>query len=231
MNLKFVSCFIIDQDPASARTMAALIKDLFNKVYAQSDMKLVQEEISKLKPAVIFVNLSISQRTENLEMAEHIEKSDTAPLTLGYTDSHEPELLAHALESGFQDLFMKPFDSDIIASKINKFFQHEKTLKHDIAYFTMRPALSAKVKFNIKITGCDENGITIHSGHYFSKGTPIKLPPVLTRELTGDEKTEFMITRTWTGDSWGEYFSYAELRSPNDNKSSALRRFILGKNS
>lgn len=231
MNLKFVSCFIIDQDPASARTMASLVKDLFNKVYAQSDMKLVQEEIGKLKPAVMFVNLSISQRTENLEMAEHIGKSETAPLTLGFSDSHEPELLAHALESGFQDLFMKPFDSDIIASKINKFFQHEKTLKHDIAYFTMRPPLPAKVKFNIQITGCDENGVTIHSEHYFSKGTPIKLPPQLTLEITGDEKAEFMITRTWTGDSWGEYFSYAELRSPDDNKSSAMRRYILGKNS
>lgn len=230
MNTKFVSALVVDHDAESARVMATLVKELFNKVYIQGDLKLVQEEIIKLKPAIVMLNLSMAQRTENLELAEIIGKSEQPPLLLGFSDSHEPELLAHALESGLQDLFMKPFDADIIASKINKFFQHEKTLKHDLAYTQLKPAITAKVKFGIKIKGCDENGVTIESEHYFSKGTLICLPGSVAKEITGDEKTEFMITRTWTGDSWSQYFSYAELKSPDEAKTSALRRFITGKN-
>lgn len=230
MNTKFVSAYIIDQDTGSGRNMAAVVKELFHKVYSEADTKKVIDEITKLKPAIVFVNLTISQRTINLELAEALGKlTEDSPLILGYTDSHEPELLAHALESGLQDLFMKPFDGDIIASKINKFFQHEKTLKLDIAYHVLKPALPVKVKFQIKVAGCDENGITLESGHYLSKGSVIRLPRELSRELSGDEMTEFMITRTWTGDSWGQYFSYAELKAPDDQKISALRRFITGK--
>lgn len=231
MNTKFVSAMVIDQDKDSGKNMAGIVKELFSKVYFESETKKITEEIPKIKPAVVLVNLTIAQRTENLELAEQIGKMDPSPLLLGYSDSHEPELLAHALESGFQDLFMKPFDEDIIASKINKFFQHEKTLKHDIAYNVLKPALQARVKFAIKITGCDENGITIESEHYLSKGTSIKLPSPISSEISGDEKTEFMITRTWTGDSWSQYFSYAELKNPDEGKTSALRRFITGKNS
>lgn len=230
MNTKFVSALIVDQDAESARNMAALVKDLFNKVYIQSDMMNVQEDLTKVKPAIVMMNLSMSQRTENLELAEIIGKLEQPPLLLGFSDSHEPELLAHALESGLQDLFMKPFDQDIIASKINKFFQHEKTLKHDLAYSQLRPPLNAKVKFSIRIKGCDENGVTIESEHYLSKGTLIRLPGNISQEMTGDEKTEFMITRTWTGDSWSQFYSYAELKTPDEQKTSNLRRFITGKN-
>lgn len=231
MNTKFVSSYIIDQDAESGRHMSGIVKDLLHKVYFETDTKKVIEEITKLKPAIVMVNLTISQRTENLELSEIAGRMNPPPLLLGYSDSHEPELLAHALESGLQDLFMKPFDEDIIASKINKFFQHEKTLKHDLAYNILKPALAAKVKFAIKVTGCDENGITIESEHYLSKGTSIKLPPTLAVEISGSDKTEFMITRTWTGDSWSQFYSYAELKSPDDAKTASLRRFITGKNS
>lgn len=229
MNLKFVSLLIIDQDKDSAKNMSGLVKELFNKVYIQTELKLVADDIAGVKPAVVMVNLTIAQRSENLEIAEIIGRAETSPLLLGYSDSREPELLAHALESGFQDLFMKPFDEDIIASKINKFFQHEKTLKHDLAYTVLKPSIPARVKFSIKIKGCDENGITVESEHYLSKGTVITLPKAVSGELTGDDKTEFMITRTWTGDSWSQYFSYAELKAADEIKTSALRRFITGK--
>jgi CheY-like chemotaxis protein len=229
MNTKFVSAYIIDQDADLARNMSGILKDLFSKVYFETDTTSANKEIEKLKPAVVLVNLTISQRTQNLELAEIIGRLEAVPLLLGYSDSHEPELLAHALESGFQDLFMKPFDEDIIASKINKFFQHEKTLKHDIAYSVLRPSLPARVKFSIKVTGCDENGITIESEHYLSKGSVINLPRPLSLEISGNEKTEFMITRTWTGDTWSQFFSYAELKVPDDVKTAALRRFITGK--
>lgn len=229
MNPKFVPALIVDQNADSAKNMTAIVKDLFHRIYVQGDTKLVPGEIAEVKPSVVLLNLSLSHRTENLELAEIIGKGESAPLLLGYSDSHEPELLAHALESGLQDLFMRPFDSDIIASKINKFFQHEKTLKHDLAYTALRPALSARVKFQIRVTGVDENGVTFQGDHYISKGTVVNLPSHLSKDLTGQEKTEFLITRTWSGDLPGQHFSYGELKTPDEARSSALRRFILSR--
>ncbi len=229
MNLRFSTALIIDQDPGSARIMGNLVKTLFNKVFTQTDIKLIPGELADLKPQVVLINLSLSQRTENLELAEYIGQQPIVPLLLGYNESHEPELVAHALESGFQDLFMKPFDEAIIASKINKYFQHEKTLEHDLTYLPLRPAIHAKVSFKIIIKSVDENGITFSSNHYISKGTAIRLPGNLSHELTSSEKSEFMVTRTWAGETWEEFFSYAELKSPDDTKSAALRKFILKK--
>ncbi len=229
MNLRFSTALIIDQDPVTARTMGNVVKTLFNKVFTQTDVKLIATDLADLKPQVVLINLSLSQRTENLELAEYICQQPVIPLLLGFTESHEPELITHALESGFQDLFMKPFDEAIIASKINKYFQHEKTLKHDLTYLPLRPALNVKVTFKILIKGVDENGITFSSNHYISKGTAIRLPGNLSQELTSSEKSEFMVTRTWAGETWEEFFSYAELKSPDDTRSAALRKFILKK--
>ena len=229
MNPKFIPALIVDHNADSARAMAALVKDLFNKVFIQSEIGNVLPDVAGVKPAVVLMNLTLSQRAENLELAEMIGKTENPPLILGYSDSHEPELLAHALESGFQDLFMRPFDPDLIASKINKFFQHEKTLKHDISYSPLRPALPAKVKFGVRLAGCDENGITIECEHYISKGTVITLPKALSLQITGSEKTEFLVSKTWTGDSWDKHFFYAELKSPDDARSASLRKFIHGK--
>lgn len=231
MNPRFSTAMILDQDYDSARNMGNLVKTLFNKVFTQTDMKLIPGDLTDLKPQVVLINLSMAQRTENLELAEFIGQQPVVPLLLGYTDSHEPELVAHALESGFQDLFMKPFDEAIIASKINKYFQHEKTLKHDLSYFPLRPALNVKVNFKIKVKAVDENGITFSSNHYISKGTMVKLPEALTKSLTATTSSEFMVTRTWAGETWEEFFSYAELKSPDDSKSAALRKFILEKES
>lgn len=229
MNPKFLPALIIDREAESARQMAAIIKDLFNKVYVQTELKNVPEDLAGLRPAVVLVCLTLAQRAENLELAELIGKSETPPLLLGYSDSHEPELLAHALESGFQDLFMRPFDEDLIASKINKFIHHEKILGHDIAYSPLRPALPAKVHFNVRLKGCDENGITLESDHYISKGTVITLPGKLSLDLTGSDRTEFLVTRTWSGENWDQQFFYAEMKSPDETKSAALRKFITSK--
>ncbi len=229
MNLRFSTALIIDQDTNSARTMGNLVKTLFNKVFTQTDMKLIPADLTDIKPQVVLINLSLSQRTENLELAEYIGQLPVVPLLLGFTDSHEPELIAHALESGFQDLFMKPYDEAIIASKINKYFQHEKTLKHDLIYLPLKPALNVKVKFKIIIKSVDENGITFSSNHYISKGTVIRLPGQLSQDLTASAKSEFLVTRTWAGETWEEFFSYAEVRSLDETKSSALRKFILQK--
>ncbi|MES2525893.1 MAG: hypothetical protein V4598_02355 [Bdellovibrionota bacterium] len=229
MNIRFSTALIIDQDKDTSRAMGSLVKTLFNKVFTQTDIKLIPGDLADLKPQVVIINLSLSQRTENLELAEYIGQQPVVPLLFGYTESHEPELVAHALESGFQDLFMKPYDEAIIASKINKYFQHEKTLKHDLVYLPMKPPLNVKVNFKIIIKSVDENGITFSSNHYISKGTVIRLPGELSQELTSSAKTEFMVTKTWAGETWEEFFSYAEVRSPDDTKSSALRKFILQK--
>lgn len=128
MKTKTLSAMIIDQDPDQTRQISNVIKSLFNKVYTQGNLAEAIKEFGEIKPQVLFLNLTINQRTDNLELIEQLTFNQESPTVIfGYNDSQESELLAHAIETGVHDIFARPYDADIISSKINRYYQTEKT--------------------------------------------------------------------------------------------------------
>jgi response regulator RpfG family c-di-GMP phosphodiesterase len=230
LNAKMLKALVIDQDPNQAKTFAALIKELFNKVFVQSDIVLAQKEVEELKPNIIFLNLTINQRSSNFETLEKLPLSlDNPVIIFGYNDGSEPELLAHAIETGIQDIFTRPYDTDIISTKITRFYQSEKTSGREIQYQELNPVIKATVKFNFKLSAVDENGLTFKGDHYISKGTIFNQKGPLIKEIFETESQELMITRTWLGEDWKEYFFFAEPRDQKEQTSAALRKFVLRK--
>lgn len=230
MKTKFLKALIVDQDAAQARSFASLIKELFNKVHYEQNVDEIIKECREIKPRVIFFNLNVAQRTSHFELLEKLPLAgDSQTIIFGYTDMHEPELIAHAIELGFHDIFVKPFDTDIIATKINKFFQFEKTEGREISFSHIRPPLSGNILMKLKLMSVDENGISFKTDHYISKGATFKLNDALIQEIFEETTVELMITRTWLGDNWGEHFFYAEPKFSQEKNSASLRRFILRK--
>lgn len=230
MKTKYLKAIIVDQDSSQGRSMASLIKDLFNKIHFEQNESEIIKECQDIKPRVIFFNLNLSQRTTNFEILRKLPLSgDTQTIVFGYTDAHEPELVAHAIEEGFNDLFVKPYDADIFATKINKYFQFEKTQGREISYNQVTPPLAGTMRLSLKLTSVDENGIEFKCEHYISKGTVFKVGDPLIAEIFEEPAVELMISKTWMGDNYGDYFFYAEPKVPSEKASASLRRFILRK--
>lgn len=221
---------IIDQDPDQTRQISNVIKSLFNKVYTQGNLAEAIKEFGEIKPQVLFLNLTINQRTDNLELIEQLTFNQESPTVIfGYNDSQESELLAHAIETGVHDIFARPYDADIISSKINRYYQTEKTQGRELQYSELNPPVRATLKFNMKLVAIDENGITLKGEHYISKGTSLPFKNTLMKEIFDSDTMEFMVTKTWLGDDWKEFFLFAEPKTPSEATSSALRRYILRK--
>lgn len=230
MKTKFLKALIVDQDATQGRAIATLVKELFNKIHFEQNVDEIIKECKELKPRVIFFNLNVAQRTSNFEILEKLPlEGDSQTIIFGYTDAYEPELVAHAIELGFHDIFVKPFDADIVATKINKFFQFEKTEGREISYSHIQPAINGNVIMALKLLSVDENGINFKTDHYLSKGATFKLDAPLIKDIFEETPVELMITRTWLGDNWGEHFFFAEPRISSEKTSASLRRFILRK--
>lgn len=230
MRPRGLNALIIDQDPQSANHLSHLIKELFHRLHVQADWQEAIQESKDIGFQVYFINLNIGQRTLNLEMVSKIPiEGDPRPVIFGYNDGLEPELLTHAIENGFQDVFIKPFDADIIASKINRFIQSEKTQARDLHYALLSPPLKAKINLQFKVTAIDENGLNLLSDHYISKGTVFTINHPLVQDIFGQSSMDFMVARTWMGDDWKEYYFFVEPKSPSEQTSAALRRYILSK--
>lgn len=230
MKTKNLKGLILDQEEASCEAFSKIVKDLFAHFYKQNNPESAFHEWKDIKAHIIFINLNIKQRNSNLSLLEKITPlKDNSTLFFGYMDAHDPELVAHAIELGFQDIFTRPFDTDMIASKINRFIISNTTIDRDLSYTRMNRPLPAKIQLSFSISSIDENGIHLKSDHYISKGTVFHFDAPIIKEIFEKDSIEFMITRTSVGDHWGEHFAYAEPRTPNEQYNASLRRFILGK--
>lgn len=230
MKTKYLKAMIVDQDSSQGRAMALVIKDLFSKIYFELDAAEMIKEFEMVRPRVLFINLNVAQRTTNFELLSKLNLNrDEQTIVFGYSDVSEPELIAHAIEEGFNDIFVKPFDADVFATKINKYFQFEKTQEREISYTPLRPPLHGFMNLPLKLMSVDENGFEFKCDHYISKGGTFTLKNALVQEIFDEPSIELMISRTWTGDNYTDYYFYAEPQLSNEKTSAALRRFILRK--
>ena len=229
MKSKTLNALIVDADLDSSRQFLAVIKNLFHKTYHVTDPASALKEIQETKPQVIFINLNMDQRQKHLELIENLGATDGNKVIFGHGDSFDSEFLAHVIEIGANDIFARPFDGDIISSKINRFYQNELTQDRELNYSSISPNIKAKVEFTFQIVSVDENGITLKCPHHLNKGTVLPLTGGISQEIFETKSIDLMITRTWISDNWKDYFLYAEPKDSKEQHSSALRKFILSK--
>lgn len=222
---------VLDSDIELGRKFTQALEQVFAKVYIQTDPKQFDRECDGLRPAIVFVNLNITQREESFLLIDKLNKSTTnRPLIYGYLDTSGPELIAHAIENGVQDVFVRPFDGGVIATKITQQIKNEAASEHAIQFAPLVPALNVLVELPFKLVAIDENGFTLKGRHYISKGTKFEFSNTFVQQIFGKPSIPLMITRSSQPDGGDtDYVFYAEPKDPSEVNSAALRRFIMSK--
>lgn len=229
MKAKILTALILDNTPES-RKMGNAIKEIFTSVHLEDNRDSFVEEFKRIKPNVLFVSLEINQRATNFELLEKLRlTAEDNVVIFGYNDSLEQELAAHALENGFQDIFVRPYEAEIIATKVNLFYKFDKSIDKGLAYTKLPHSLKASVTLSLRFIGLDENGMNFKSIHYINKGIVLNLQYPLIQEIFGVPSIEMMVTKTWTDDETRENFLFMEPWNATEQSSAALRRFILSK--
>jgi DNA-binding response OmpR family regulator len=229
-NEKFTA-FILDKDPDQSKKIISVVDKLFTKVFLQPSPESAPKDFLDNKPNALFLNLNIDQRETSFRVLEQILKLNAHPcLIFAYLDEHEPELIAHAIENGILDVFMRPFDGDLIASKVSRFLKgNAASVEQNLLYTKLYKPLKAQVEFSYKLVSVDENGLTMMSENYINKGTKFQINSPLMNEIFEDPTIAFMVTKTWFDEQKNLHFLFAEPWNPKESQNSSLRRFILGK--
>jgi DNA-binding response OmpR family regulator len=231
MNKNFTA-LIIDSNPDLSQRFISVVDKVFTEVYLQPSEEQVEKDLVEFKPSAIFLNLNIDQRQSAFALLEKLPTMlESMPLVFAYMDGHEPELIAHCFENGILDVFMRPFDADLIASKINRALRNEvAAVEKNLTYTKLLKPLSAEVKFSGRLAAVDENGLTLICDHYVSKGSRLKITSSLMEEIFGTATIRLMVSKTWFDEHKSIHFLYAEPPEQKESQSAGLRRFIMRKN-
>lgn len=220
-----ISAVIIDSAPELTKKLMAVMGPILPQLKVQTHLD-DQEPL----PDVVFVNLNIGQREGSFQLMEKLSLAQKIPLFYGYLDSSTPELVAHAIESGAQDVFTKPFDEALISTKLSKHIKDERLEENQLPLKALVPSLPANVEFSFKLLSVDENGLLLHGKHYISKGTRIEFAAPIVREIFGKESLAMMFSRTSRCvEDEQSYLFYLEPVNATEAHSSALRNFIIRK--
>lgn len=228
MRAKHQKAMIFDTDKSLSAKVHDLIKTLFSSTYVQNDPRVFGIDYGQLRPDLVFLNLNSSSRDSSFTfLQETFSTSSHKAIIFAYMDKIEPEIIAHAIENGVQDFFAKPFDQAIVASKVNRLIKSELTADQSLSYSKLRPTLPVKLDLPLKVSAVDENGITFSSPYYVVKGTKLSVTTPLIQQIFSVQSMDMMIVKTWLDED--KYQLFAEPWDASEDKSNALRRFILTK--
>ena len=219
---------LIEQDPIHASDISKLFKEIFQKVYVCHSADQGMKEFLQIKPHLIFFNLSVKQRDGAFEMIERLPfliKKDV--LMLGYSDASTPELLAHTMEKGIQEVYPFPFRSNELPKKINLNIESHHQDRQDDHVVKLSNPIPVKVRFKLKLLAIDESGLTLTTNYFISKGTTFDFQNPLITEIFGEEIVSFRVTKTWLSQDTQAFHLFIEPAKPNEATSNSLRKYIL----
>ena len=227
---KNIPSVILDTDVEMARKFQQVIKPIFPTVKVQNDPLLFENEFADHSPDVMFLNINLETREESFRLMEKFSQSRRPPLFYCYMDSSTPEIIAHAIENGAQDVFTRPFDNAHIATKLAKHVKHDLARDNQLNVKTLVPTLPASVNFSFKLLSVDENGMLLQGKHYISKGTRFEFTAPIILEIFGKPSLPMMFSRTSRSETDDHsYLFYLEPVNPTEAHSAALRSFIIRK--
>lgn len=221
---------LIDSDP---RTLAAIKNSLTvvtNRTEALKESAPLEDVLQNMKPEIVFVNFNLEQRRRNLELKDALLNLKPDLEFFAYADAADPILIAHTLELGFRDIFVRPFDPDVICTKINRIGNSLATKGHDLQYTNLRPARPAVLTIPLELKAIDEGGFHFSSTSFIAKGTSFIFSGKIPEKIFKLPQIELVVSSSERGTAKDSPFTYyAEPRVPTKEHQSALRHFLLGK--
>ena len=223
------SILLIDSDP---RTIAA-IKNALTVVTDRTEILskdiALENTLQNLRPDIVFVNFNLDQRRKNLEIKDALLALNPELEFFAYTDSADPVLIAHTLELGFRDTFLRPFDPDVICTKINRVGTSRVSKGMELSFTPVKPPRPASLSVSLKLLAIDEGGFHFSSKCFISKGTSFTFSGKIPQQIFQQSGIELIISSSERGTSPSEFVYYAEARVPTKDQQSALRHFLLSK--
>lgn len=176
--------------------------------------------------------LNSNNFNQAMMMASQLRESQSdIPIFVFTASKEQSALLSEAEENGFNDHFLFPIDTDLVATKLSKYFIQEDLQKFQLEMAQVPKDLGkAFLKLNCKILGIDENGLILNSPHMLMKGADIQIKDSEILTFLGVRDVTITIEKLWPeeDDTFG---AYAEWKKDNEELASAVRRWALNLNS
>lgn len=220
---------LVDSDPrtlASIKNALSVVSDRIEQLNADSNL---EDVLKDFRPEIVFLNFNLEQRRKSLEVKDALLVLKPELACFAYADAADPILVAHSLELGFRDIFVRPFDPDVICTKINRYGDSKNTSAHELKYSVLKPPASAEISLPLKLIAVDEGGLTFRSKSFIAKGTTFPLTGKLSQQIFKQDSLELIVSSSEREPSTNEFTYYTEPRLPNKDHQSALRNFLLSK--
>ncbi|MBF0207016.1 MAG: hypothetical protein HQK53_09010 [Oligoflexia bacterium] len=136
-------------------------------------------------------NASVLLLMEKLRSSSNNDNLLTISFCFGITRFHSNKV-GEFLDMGFDDIFHKPLDMDIIGSKIINYLNPEGVKQEKELPYKTVAAIQSDIflKLNLKISTITEQGIILLSNNFIPKGTVVKLSGAMIVEIENSLATQ-----------------------------------------
>lgn len=220
---------LIDSDPRTLGAIKNALTVVTERTEVLSPTSSLEEMLQNFRPEIVFINFNLDQRRQNLETKEALLRLKPELEVFAYADGADPILIAHTLELGFRDIFVRPFDPDVICTKINRIGSSKATKGHELSYTSLRPPRPAVVSIPLQLIAIDEGGFSFRSKCFIAKGTVFPFTGKFCQNIFNQNEIELVVSSSERGNGTNEFTYYAEPRQPTKDHQSALRHFLLSK--
>lgn len=95
--------------------MEKMLEDLGFKCFIAKTQEEISDILSKENPAVLFIDWTLNDK----EIAPFLSELDPKPILIFVSKEKKPKQIQKALDLGVNEYIMKPFDNDILQSKLS----------------------------------------------------------------------------------------------------------------
>ncbi|MBP5534051.1 MAG: response regulator [Alphaproteobacteria bacterium] len=95
--------------------MEKMLEDLGFDCLIASDFEEVSQILAERNPAVLFLDWTLN----NQDVSEFLSKLQEKPILIFVSKEKDPKQIQKALDLGIDEYIMKPFDNDILQSKLS----------------------------------------------------------------------------------------------------------------
>ncbi len=195
------------------------------------------EFLSNLKNSdarICFVDINISEIDVGYKVVQAIRSilGHKLPIIVVSARS-DAASITNSMEIGASDYLVKPFDQEILQSKILPYFQKNEIGEDSLAIKqTPEDKRDISISFDYHLQSVDEFGFTLRGSHLLGKGAPIWLNSPLVQEITGKKRPTIMkVLHSTLESESNEFLSFIEFDATDDELLTNVRRWISEKNS
>lgn len=239
MNRKFASAqqaLMIDDDVEYLAVFKRVLRTLDIELTETSTKKDFIYQLTHKQFNMCFIDLNLTKELDGYHLIERVRASFSKDLTIFVVSSVDrTREIAHALELGATDYFIKPVDTKILDKKLAFYFGTSTSGQNSREYDVLpTAAYSVQIESHGEIEYVDEFGLRLRSRNLMPKGTLVRLTGDLIEDISGQKKLLTSVMSSMVdhrNDSFVYYLEFEDLTKDCLVKiRNWIGRKILGKN-